>query len=98
MALGTKDLNPDDPKNSPDPSPDDVQKSPDRPAVEQAATDQSGVDHIDPAAGATAVDVVASPSLRADGTPDQTPGFITVGEDGTPDSAPDDRRSDAGEA
>lgn len=25
------------------------------------------------------VDVVASPSLRADGTPDQTPGFVVIG-------------------
>ncbi|NCT90249.1 hypothetical protein GXB85_04680 [Cellulomonas sp. APG4] len=27
------------------------------------------------------VDVVAVPSLKADGTPDQTPGFVTTAED-----------------
>lgn len=27
---------------------------------------------------ASPVDVVAMPSLRADGTPDQTPGFVTL--------------------
>ncbi|GAB2613600.1 hypothetical protein [Pseudactinotalea suaedae] len=30
----------------------------------------------------TPVDIVAVPSLRADGTPDQTAGFVTLDEDG----------------
>lgn len=33
------------------------------------------------------VDVVAMPSLRADGTPDQTPGYLVLDHTGTPGPA-----------
>ncbi|EYR64672.1 hypothetical protein N866_07155 [Actinotalea ferrariae CF5-4] len=35
------------------------------------------------------IDVVAMPSRRADGTPDQTKGFLVVGEDGEQRSVAD---------
>jgi len=35
------------------------------------------------------IDVVAMPSRRADGTPDQTPGFLVVGADGEERSVED---------
>lgn len=35
-------------------------------------------------------DVVAAVSRRADGTPDQTPGYVVIGEDGDADRADDE--------
>jgi len=52
-------------------------------------TDQANTEQREDAGGTPTIDVVAMPSLRADGTPDQTPGFKQLVDD------KDDPRTDS---